>query len=73
MFSSKPSDLNLKDVNGLTPLIWAVDRGHLEACKLLLDAGADPSVQDNEGITPLEYAETCEHNEIINILKQRLL
>lgn len=62
----------MRDSNGLTPLHWAVDRGHFTACKLLLDAGADPKVQDNDGLCPLEYAETCEHLEIIALLKSTI-
>lgn len=42
-------DINAKDENGMTPLIYAACRGHVECIKLLLDAGADVSITDNWG------------------------
>ena len=38
------------------PLCQAAGRGHLEAARLLLDAGADPSRADGAGTTPLMMA-----------------
>src|SRR5207247_1363519 len=35
---------------------WAVRTGHHEAVPLLLDAGLDPNVPDNDGETPLHLA-----------------
>ena len=62
--------MNLKDEEGQSILHWAVDRGHIDTCKLLLEYGADPLVQDEDGQTPLDYAVTCEHNELTSILQQ---
>jgi DNA polymerase len=36
-----------------TPFMWAVIRGHVELCQLLLDNGADPNARDTLGATPL--------------------
>jgi ankyrin repeat protein len=38
---------------GETALHWAVSRQHTEIVTMLLDAGADPNVPDNDGYTPL--------------------
>jgi ankyrin repeat protein len=38
---------------GETALHWAVSRQHTEIVTMLLDAGANPNVPDNEGCTPL--------------------
>lgn len=72
LFGQNPKDINIKDENGLTPLIWAVDRGHVPVCRLLLESGADPTIPDIDGVTPLEYAETCEHVEIIELLQKTI-
>jgi ankyrin repeat protein len=45
------------DANGRTILHWAVEKGYHEAVKLLLLAGADPTITDNEGRTPRALAE----------------
>ena len=38
---------------GETALYWAVSRQHTEIVTILLGAGADPNVPDNDGYTPL--------------------
>jgi ankyrin repeat protein len=50
--------LNLFDDLGRTPLIWAVDSGHLPEAALLLEAGADVNARDAEtnSNTALSYA-----------------
>ena len=52
---------NAKDEDGdRTPLHWAAARGHLRCIHLLLEAGADPSVVDANGQTPVQVAEAVE-------------
>jgi len=41
--------LVLTDINGLTPLFYAVTLGHVECVKLLLSLGANPNHQDFKG------------------------
>lgn len=48
--------VDVRDKLGATPLAWAVQRGHSALIKALLDAGASPSAQDNEGRSILGYA-----------------
>jgi ankyrin repeat protein len=43
--------------NGRTVLHWAVEKGYHETVKLLLLAGADPTIADNGGRTPRALAE----------------
>ncbi|CAG7668725.1 unnamed protein product [Allacma fusca] len=69
---SEGNDVNLKDKDGLSILHWVVDRGHLEACKLLLHYGANLLVADDDGQTPLDYAITCEHENLITFLQQEI-
>ena len=48
--------LNAVDVDGATPLHYAVLCGNEEVCKQLLDLGADRSVQDSSGATAQQQA-----------------
>ena len=41
---------------GRTPLAWAASNNNVETAKLLLDAGADPNREDNEGGSPYAAA-----------------
>jgi ankyrin repeat protein len=50
------AQLNTKDEQGETALIHAVDRGDVEAVEALVQAGADASIRDGKGATPLMRA-----------------
>ena len=39
-------DINSKDGDGRSPLMLAALKGNIEVCRLLLEAGADPEIQD---------------------------
>jgi ankyrin repeat protein len=51
-------NVNSRDNNGHTPLYWAVTQTEDSSSRVssLLQCGADPSILDNEGLTPLQYA-----------------
>lgn len=48
-------DLNIKD-QGMTPLHYALTENQYDILKLLLESGADPSIKDKYGDTPLDFA-----------------
>ena len=58
-----PEYINVKDSNGFTPLHIASERGHVNVCGLLLDAGADLEVRTPKGKTALV---SCLLNRIIS-------
>ncbi|XP_075731180.1 KN motif and ankyrin repeat domain-containing protein 2 kank isoform X1 [Rhipicephalus microplus] len=62
-------DVNTKAMqNGQTALMLAASHGRLEMIKLLLDAGAEPNVQDNDGSTALMCAAEHGYIEIVRVL-----
>lgn len=63
-------DLNQGDYDRRTALHLAANEGHLEAVKLLCDAGADVKVKDRWGDRPLDDAKNAKKNstEIVKIL-----
>ncbi len=65
-------DLNAKDVSGATPLILAAVKKRTAAVRLLLDAGADPTLLDANGLDALAHASAVNCTEIINILTEAL-
>lgn len=56
---------NSVDANGMTPLMWAADGGHLEIMKLI---DTDLDAQDFDGNTALHYALLSENRECAEYL-----
>ncbi|CAE8658214.1 unnamed protein product, partial [Polarella glacialis] len=42
--------------NGQTPLMWAMTKGHVDACKRLLEVNANPHAKDSFGTVPFVLA-----------------
>jgi len=70
------TDIDVDHVNdlGWTALLEAVILGdggprHTEIVRLLLDAGADRTIADREGVTPLEHARAAGYAEIVSLLE----
>ena len=59
------ADVNVKDSRlGETALMFASQKGYFKAVKLLLSAGADPNIKNNDGETALYYASMSEKTEL---------
>jgi len=56
MLLDAKAKLEFKSKNGQTALILAIGQRHVETAKLLLEAGADPSVKDALGMSGKGYA-----------------
>ena len=56
------------ETSNCTPLTHAVGWGHLDAARLLLEAGADPSRADGGGRNPLMLATGEGHLEVLQLL-----
>lgn len=66
------SDLNVREqMGGSSPLISACLFGKTEMARMLIDAGADPDVQNNEGSTALHTAAFFCRTELVKMLLQK--
>ncbi|KAF1839459.1 ankyrin [Decorospora gaudefroyi] len=66
---SKQVDVEGRDVYGTTALWWAAASGHAEIIRLLVQAGANPDIDDKmEGLKPLHEAAKNNHSEAIGAL-----
>ena len=61
-------DVNAKDEDGGTPLLYATLSGHKEVAELLIAKGADVNAKNEDGHTPLHYAAVMGHKEIAELL-----
>jgi Ankyrin repeats (many copies) len=72
------SDVNHRDEHFATPLHYAALCGWPDVCRLLLNAGADPTTEDKRGETPADHArgaDECLHDkkavaELVALLKE---
>jgi len=72
MVNMKRWDLNGRDRDGATPLIWAAKYGNHELAKLLLEQkGVNPTISDNKGLTPLIHAAKAGHEGVVKLLLER--
>ena len=66
-----PKIIDVQDVDGQTALHVAATNGNLACVKILLDAGADSTLRDVEGLTPLQQAEKCCYPECAEVLEKK--
>ncbi|MDQ1004620.1 ankyrin repeat protein [Neobacillus niacini] len=59
---------NLPDNYGYTPLMGAVFMENKEMVQLLLEAGADPNFENEEGMSAITYAEDSGYTELVELM-----
>ena len=61
-------DINKKNTQGSTALMFASENGNAKIVKLLIENGANPDLQNNSGLTALMLACDNLKNEVIKLL-----
>ncbi|KAI9009510.1 ankyrin repeat-containing domain protein, partial [Gaertneriomyces semiglobifer] len=61
-------DVNSTNSDGSTPLHWAALNGKLDCVQLLLDSGADATLQNEQGRSAVTVAEQQGHMDVVNVL-----
>jgi ankyrin repeat protein len=62
------ADVNAKDNNGITPLHWACNKGHVQVFQALLEHGVVIEATDNDGLTALHWAVSQGQMAVVNDL-----
>jgi RNA polymerase primary sigma factor len=65
-------EINAFDEKGRSPLLLAASKGHIEICRILLEAGADPRIQDSDGNDALTIALTKKMDSLVELLRESL-
>jgi ankyrin repeat protein len=68
---SAPATINHVDEGGRTAVWWASFRGRVDVLRALLEKGADHTIADEHGRTPMTFAKQNNHPECVEALKVR--
>jgi ankyrin repeat protein len=68
MLISLGADIHFRNINGLTPLSLAAQRGSMELTKMLLERGVSANSRDLHGKCPLHYAAEAYFEEIHKVV-----
>lgn len=61
-------EINTKDVDGMTPVLWAAFEGRLDALRLLVGRGGNPDKSDQFGNTALHLSSAKGHFSCVDFL-----
>ena len=61
---------NISDCDGFTPLHCAAEHGNEDACRDLVEVGADPYARNVYGYTPVHSARVGEHSSVHTLLQE---
>ena len=67
---SAGANVNVRTVNGTTPLMVASSKGYSDIVKVLLDHGADPRAKKADGVSALAIAEHGGFSRTVDILRR---
>ncbi len=68
-FIDQGQNIEIKDHQGNSALMMAVQHGHIDIVYFLLEKGASRSLKNNKNQTPLDIAREKNHTEIIALLR----
>jgi len=71
LLKKKRETIDYQDADGLSPLHYSVRSNKLEVSKELLNQGANPNIQSNDGETPMHFLVKHSHTPetLLNILR----
>ncbi|KAL4889423.1 hypothetical protein BDV59DRAFT_186508, partial [Aspergillus ambiguus] len=61
-------DVDVKNDKGLTPMLCAVLNRHVEVLSMLIGAGADMEVRDDQGRTAVDIASQQQDDACLDVL-----
>lgn len=72
IFLAAKIDVNMRDKQGSTPLLLAIEYGNFTLAEFLIqDANADVNIADNTGITPLDAAIRSQNSSLTKLLIEK--
>ncbi|XP_018592260.1 ankyrin repeat family A protein 2 [Scleropages formosus] len=66
-------DVNEYDWNGGAPLLYAVHGNHVRCVEILLESGADPTMESDSGFNAMDMAVAMGHRNVQQVMEAHLL
>ncbi len=66
------ANVNVRTVNGTTPVMVAASKGYSDIVKVLLDCGSDPNAKKSDGVTALAIAEHGGFSRTADVLRSAI-
>ncbi|MFT7815629.1 ankyrin repeat family A protein 2 [Arapaima gigas] len=66
-------DVNEYDWNGGAPLLYAVHGNHVRCVEILLESGADPTMESDSGFNAMDMAVAMGHRNVQQVMEGHLL
>uniref|UniRef100_A0A8C8ICI8 Ankyrin repeat family A protein 2 n=1 Tax=Oncorhynchus tshawytscha TaxID=74940 RepID=A0A8C8ICI8_ONCTS len=66
-------DVNEYDWNGGVPVLYAVHGNHLRCVEILLESGADPTIESDSGFNAMDMAVAMGHRNVQQVMEAHLL
>lgn len=68
MLLDKHAYIDAASPNGSTPLMMAAMYGNVSAVKLLLEAGADPTLKNDLGLSAIDFAQQVRNTDSVEVI-----
>lgn len=73
IFALAKIDVNIRDKNGKTLIMKAIEHQSINIARYLINQGADLYLEDNKGKTASDYLEACTHQDLYNLVYYRIV
>ena len=73
IFALTDIDINIRDINGSTLIMQAIQAKAINITRYLINQGADLYLEDNDGKTASDYIQKCEYQDLYNLVYYRIV